>query len=93
MNYVCGYLFLRFKDSREIRQINPSQTSMNLQYPVFVLLFMRKYQNMTRPLDETHFTQVYKHMENYIILPKCETILGYNISNRYEFVTFSGQRT
>ncbi len=27
-----GYLFLRFKDGREIRQINPSQTLMNLQY-------------------------------------------------------------
>ncbi len=29
----AGYLFLRFKDGREIRQINPSQTLMNLQYP------------------------------------------------------------
>ncbi len=28
----AGYLFLRFKDSREIHQINPSQTLMNLQY-------------------------------------------------------------
>ncbi len=28
----AGYLFLRFKDGREIRQINPSQTLMNLQY-------------------------------------------------------------
>ncbi len=27
-----GYLFLRFKDGREIRQINPLQTLMNLQY-------------------------------------------------------------
>ncbi len=27
-------LFLRFKDGREIRQINPSQTLMNLQYHV-----------------------------------------------------------
>ncbi len=26
------YLFLRFKVRREIRQINPSQTLMNLQY-------------------------------------------------------------
>ncbi len=25
----AGYLFLRFKDSREIQQINPSQTLMN----------------------------------------------------------------
>ncbi len=30
--YVCRYLFLRFKDGREFRQINPSQTLMNLQY-------------------------------------------------------------
>ncbi len=28
----AGYIFLRFKDGREIRQINPSQTLMNLQY-------------------------------------------------------------
>ncbi len=28
----AGYLFLRFKDGRIIRQINPSQTLMNLQY-------------------------------------------------------------
>ncbi len=27
-----GYLFLRFKDSHKIRQINPSQILMNLQY-------------------------------------------------------------
>ncbi len=27
----AGYLFLRFKDGREIRQINPSQTLMNSQ--------------------------------------------------------------
>ena len=26
-----GYLFLQFKDGREIRQINSSQTLMNLQ--------------------------------------------------------------
>ncbi len=34
MNYVCRYLFLRFKDSRKYRQINPSQTLMNLQYVI-----------------------------------------------------------
>ncbi len=28
----AGYLFLQFKDDREIRQINPSQTLINLQY-------------------------------------------------------------
>ncbi len=28
----AGYLFLQIKDGREIRQINPSQTLMNLQY-------------------------------------------------------------
>ncbi len=32
MNDVCGYLFLPFKDCREIRQINTSYTLMNLQY-------------------------------------------------------------
>ncbi len=26
MNHVFGYLILRFKDGREFRQINPSQT-------------------------------------------------------------------
>ncbi len=31
MNYVCGYLFLRFKDCHEFQQINPSQTLMKLQ--------------------------------------------------------------
>ncbi len=37
-SYLCAcimfaeYLFLRFKDGREIRQLNPSQTLMNLQY-------------------------------------------------------------
>ncbi len=31
----AGYLFLRFKDGREICQINPSQTLMNLQCHVF----------------------------------------------------------
>ncbi len=32
MHYVCGYLFLRLKDGRQFRQINPSQTLMNSQY-------------------------------------------------------------
>ncbi len=32
---LAGYLFLRFKDGREICQINPSQTLMNLQYMYF----------------------------------------------------------
>ncbi len=32
MNYVCRYLFLRFKGGRKNHQINPSQTLMNLQY-------------------------------------------------------------
>ncbi len=27
-----GYLLMQFKDGREIRQINPPQTLMNLQY-------------------------------------------------------------
>ncbi len=30
----AGYLFLQFKDWREVRQINPLQTLMNLQYLV-----------------------------------------------------------
>ncbi len=30
----AGYLFLRFKGGHEIRQINPSQTLMNLQYHI-----------------------------------------------------------
>ena len=34
MNYFCRYLCLRLKDCREIRQINPSQTLMDLQYDV-----------------------------------------------------------
>ncbi len=32
----AGYLYLQFKDGRKIRQINPSQTLMNLQYMEFV---------------------------------------------------------
>ncbi len=32
----AGYLFLLFKDCREVRQINPSQTLMNLQYILLV---------------------------------------------------------
>ncbi len=35
MIYVCVYLFLRFQRGRENRQINPSQTLMNLQYPCY----------------------------------------------------------
>ena len=31
MNYVCGYLFLRFKDGCEFHQIDASQTLVNLQ--------------------------------------------------------------
>ncbi len=31
MKYVCGYLFLRFKNGWEFRQINPSPTLINLQ--------------------------------------------------------------
>ncbi len=38
--YVCWYLcFCDFKDGREICQINPSQTLMNLQYMTALLLF------------------------------------------------------
>ena len=36
----AGYLFLRFKDGREIRQINPSQTLMNLQYQTLKLVLV-----------------------------------------------------
>ncbi len=32
MNYVCGYLCLRFVDGPEFCQIYPLQTLMNLQY-------------------------------------------------------------
>ncbi len=32
----AGYLVLRFKDGREIRQINPSQTLINLQYYTYI---------------------------------------------------------
>ncbi len=35
------YLFLRFKDGREIPQINPLQTLMNLQYPLPVIYLSR----------------------------------------------------
>ncbi len=35
-----GYLFLQFKDGREIHQINPLQILMNLQYyDSFSLIF------------------------------------------------------
>ncbi len=37
-NRFAWYLFLRFKDGREIRQINPSQTLMNLQYSTSALI-------------------------------------------------------
>ncbi len=40
MNYVGRYLFLRFKDGREIRQKNPSQTLMNLQYIMDIVILM-----------------------------------------------------
>ncbi len=45
MNYVGGGggYFLRFKDGREIHQINPSQTLMNLQY--IVVITYAKYGN------------------------------------------------
>ncbi len=35
----AGYLFLQFKDGREIRQINPSQTLMNLRYKQISVLY------------------------------------------------------
>ncbi len=44
MNYVCVYLFLRFKDRHEIRQINPSQTLMILQYVITPILSINKQQ-------------------------------------------------
>ena len=34
--------------------------------------------------------QTYRELDDSII--KCETTLGYHINNRYEFVTFAGQR-
>ncbi len=43
MIYVCGCLFLRFKDGHEICQINPPQTLMNLQY----LLYRSKIKTYT----------------------------------------------
>ncbi len=42
------YLFLRFKDRREIRQINPLQTLMNLQYVIKFFLF-RPPEKLTNP--------------------------------------------
>ncbi len=38
MNLIfAGYLFLRFKDGHEIRQINPSQKLIKLQYQSWML--------------------------------------------------------
>ncbi len=37
MNYACGVFILRFKGGRENRQINPSQTLMNLQYLILLV--------------------------------------------------------
>ncbi len=37
------YLFLRFQNGREIRQTNPSQTLMNLQFYKWI----RKYRGVT----------------------------------------------
>ena len=34
---LAGYLFLRFKDGREICQKNPLQTLMNLQHLLYFL--------------------------------------------------------
>ncbi len=38
----AGYLFLRFKDGREIRQIKISQTLMNLQYNTRIFIMKEK---------------------------------------------------
>ena len=48
MKYVCGYLFLRFKDGCEIHQINRSQTLVNFLYspacyPIFHQMIARIY--------------------------------------------------
>ncbi len=39
MNYVCGYLFLQFKDGREFHQINPSQTLPGNVFTVPVITY------------------------------------------------------
>ncbi len=56
----AGYLFLRYKDGREIRQINPSQTLMNLQYFSLLETFDRrfKFYQIYYVVKEYHFTSV-----------------------------------
>ena len=46
-----GYLFLRFKDGREIRQINPSQTLMKLRYSTHSEILYMVEHDLTVTLD------------------------------------------
>ncbi len=59
MDYVCGYLYLQFKDGHEFCQINPSQALMNLHhvhmlqylfiyYLFFIYLFIYQPPKMER---------------------------------------------
>ena len=41
MNYVCGYLFLQFKDGSKFHQINPSQKVY--EFSVFSFLLLLEY--------------------------------------------------
>ncbi len=47
----AGYLILRFENGREIRQINPSQTLMNLQYyySYYYQYYMYRYCRVPTP--------------------------------------------
>ncbi len=64
---LAEYLFLRFKDGREIRQINPPQTLMNLQHfissiapSLSVVLHMSTFptnQNKRLPLEKNNWPE------------------------------------
>ncbi len=65
----AGYLFLRFKDGREIHRINPSKTLMNLQYPKFRYIWRTFYINLCTCIIT--YNDITLHYCMFIVVERC----------------------
>ncbi len=76
LSLFAGYLFLRFRDSRKIRQINPSKSLMNLQ-----CIEILKNSLITKPTPSMftvwHFVVAYTFMSALLNFATIQVVVRY----------------
>ncbi len=87
MNYVCRYLFLRFKDGREFHQINPSQTLINFsKFRCVCFVYQNPdLENRIQRLKNEQANREYAEMTKNVNFQVC--IIMYETAHRSKFLT------